>query len=376
MTRVGILGGGQLAQMLTQAAISLGLETVIFERFADSPASRITRHEIVGPWDDEAALRAFATLCDIVTLENEFVDASVLRQLEHIGLPVYPTAITLAAIQDKLIQKRRLESVGLPVPPYQPVTAPEDVLEAAQQYGWPLLLKARREGYDGYGNATLHAPDDVLPAWKRLADAGRTLLIEAFVPFSHELAVMVVRSRTGECHAYPVVETVQRNHICHIVRAPAMVAPAVATRATALAEQAVQAVDGVGIFGVELFLHENGSVLLNELAPRPHNSGHYTIEACVTSQFENHLRAVLGWPLGPGDMRTPAAVMVNLLGQRQGTTRTAGVSQALLEPDAHLHLYHKRDVRPGRKMGHITALGYSVVEAEAVALRAAAHVDL
>ncbi len=376
MTRVGILGGGQLAQMLTQAAISLGLETVIFERFADSPAGRITRHEIVGPWDDEAAMRAFARLCDVVTLENEFVDAGVLRQLEQIGLPVYPTALTLAAIQDKLIQKRRLESVGLPVPPYQPASAPEDVLEAAQQYGWPLLLKARREGYDGYGNATLQSPEEILPAWERLTGAGRALLIEAFVPFTHELAVMVVRGRSGECRAYPVVETVQRNHICHIVRAPAAVTPEVAGRATELAEQAVQAVDGVGIFGVELFLHEDGSVLLNELAPRPHNSGHYTIEACVTSQFENHLRAVLGWPLGPVDMRAPAAVMVNLLGQRQGPARPAGVSQALLEPGAHLHLYHKRDVRPGRKMGHITALGDSVVEAEAIALRAAARVEL
>ena len=145
----------------------------------------------VGPWDDEAALRAFATLCDVVTLENEFVDAGVLRQLEQIGLPVYPTALTLAAIQDKLIQKRRLEAVGLPVPPYQPASAPEDVLEAAQQYGWPLLLKARREGYDGYGNATLQSPEDILPAWEQLTGAGRALLIEAFVPFTQELAVMV-----------------------------------------------------------------------------------------------------------------------------------------------------------------------------------------
>lgn len=376
MTRVGILGGGQLAQMLTQAAISLGVETVIFERYTDSPASRITRHEIVGHWEDETVLRSFATLCDVVTLENEFVDAGVLRRLELLGLPVYPTAVTLAAVQDKLIQKRRFEAVGLPVPAYQPAATPDDVLKAAQDYGWPLLIKARREGYDGYGNATLHAPDDILPAWERLTGNGRLLLVEAFVPFTQELAVMVVRGRSGECRAYPVVETVQRNHICHIVRAPAALPPAVATQATDLAQQAVQAVDGVGIFGVELFLLNDGTVLLNEIAPRPHNSGHYTIEACITSQFENHLRAVLGWPLGPVAMRTPAAVMVNLLGQRSGIARPGGASQALLEPGAHVHMYNKREVRPGRKMGHITALGESVAEAEAIVLRAAARVEL
>lgn len=375
MTRLGILGGGQLAQMLTQAAISLGVETVIFERSADSPAGRITRHEIVGPWADEAALHSFTALCDVVTLENEFVDAHVLRRLEQAGLPVYPSAATLGAIQDKLFQKQRLQAAGLPVPAYQAVATPDEALSAAAAYGWPLLLKARRDGYDGYGNATLRDPDDLPQAWERLTRASR-LLAEAFVPFTRELAVMVVRGRDGACRAYPVVETIQRNHICHIVRVPAPVPPDVAHQAATLAQQAVQAVDGVGIFGVELFVLEDGTILLNEMAPRPHNSGHYSIEACVTSQFENHLRAVLGWPLGPTDMRAPAAVMVNLLGQRSGAARTDGIGSALAEPGAHLHIYGKREVRPGRKMGHVTVLGANVAEAETRAQRAAALVEL
>ncbi len=374
--RLGILGGGQLAQMLTQAAISFGVETVIFERSADSPAGRLTQHEIVGNWTDEALLKHFAALCDTITLENEFVDAAVLRQLEILGLPVYPTAATLSAIQDKLFQKQRCEAVGLPVPIYQVATSPADVLHLATQYGWPLLLKARRDGYDGYGNATIHGPDKLASAWEHLTRTGQALLVETFVPFRRELAVMVVRDRNGISRTYPVVETIQRNHICHIVRAPAAVSPQVAGRAVMLAQQAVEAVAGVGIFGVELFELEDGTVLLNEIAPRPHNSGHYTIEACATSQFENHIRAVLGWPLGLTEMRTPAAVMVNLLGQRHGLTSLDGIADALKEPGVYFHLYGKRETRPGRKMGHITVLDDTLAAAEARALHAAAMVTL
>ncbi len=375
-TRLGIFGGGQLAQMLTQAAISLGVETVIFERSADSPAGRLTRHEIVGAWDDANNLAEFAAHCDLVTLENEFVDAAILQQLEAQGLPVYPGAATLALIQDKLRQKECIAAAGLPVPHYRAVATPADVLAAASDYGWPLLLKARRDGYDGYGNATLHTPADIPAAWERLSRNGRELLVEAFAPFTNELAVMVVRGRDGEIRAYPLVETVQRNHICHIVRAPAPVTPAIAKRAIELAQSAVQAVAGVGVFGVELFLLADGTVLYNEMAPRPHNSGHYSIEGCVTSQFENHLRAVLGWPLAPTTLRAPAAVMVNLLGQRNGPANPAALQQALAVPGAHIHLYGKREVRVGRKMGHITALGATLDAAEAIARRAADLVDL
>ncbi|MEI7771398.1 MAG: 5-(carboxyamino)imidazole ribonucleotide synthase [Chloroflexales bacterium] len=376
MTRLGIFGGGQLAQMLTQAAISLGVETVIFERDTDSPAGRLTHAEIVGAWDDPALLDLFARRCDLVTLENEFVDAAILAGLEARGLPVYPSATTLALVQDKLLQKERIAAAGLRVPAFRRVDSPDDLPAVAAALGWPLLLKARRNGYDGYGNATLRGPADVLSAWDRLACGGSPLLAEAFVPFVRELAVMVVRGRDGAARAYPVVETVQRQHICHLVRAPAPIPAAAAAEAAALGLAAVEAVGGVGVFGVELFVLEDGQILFNELAPRPHNSGHYTIEACIASQFENHLRAVIGWPLAPTDMRAPAAAMVNLLGRRAGPVGPNALRAALDVPGTHLHLYGKRVSRVGRKMGHVTALGATLAEAEELALRAADLVDV
>lgn len=376
MKRIGVFGGGQLAQMLTQAAVSLGLETTIFERVADSPAGRLTRREIVGAWDDPAALARFAAQSDLVTLENEFVDAAILAQLEAQGIPVTPSSATVAVVQDKLLQKERIAAAGLALPPFRAVSSPEEVIAAGAVFGWPMMLKARRNGYDGYGNATVRHADDVAPAWERLTRGGSPLLVEAWAPFARELAVMVVRTHNGETRAYPVVETVQRNHICHIVRAPAPMPAAEAAAATELAVRAVEAVDGVGIFGVELFELPDGRVLYNEMAPRPHNSGHYTIEGCITSQFENHLRAVLGWPPGPTDMRAPAAVMVNLLGQYHGPVVGDVLRRALAVPGAHVHLYGKRENRVGRKMGHITALGATLAEAEAVARLAAECVDL
>jgi 5-(carboxyamino)imidazole ribonucleotide synthase len=374
MTRLGIFGGGQLAQMLTQAAIALGVETVIFERSPDSPAGRLTQREVVGDWADPDNIARFAAQCDLVTLENEFIDAAILAGLEQRGLMVLPGAATVAVVQDKLLQKQALQAAGLPVPEFRAVADPGAVLAAAGELGWPLVLKARRNGYDGYGNATLRGPDDLASAWDRLARG--PLMVEAFVPFERELAVMVVRGRDGVSRRYPVVETLQEHHICHAVRAPAPITAELALATADLAEAAVVAVGGVGIFGVELFLHDDGRVLVNELAPRPHNSGHYTIEGCLTSQFENHLRAVLGWPLGPTDLRAPAAVMVNLLGRRSGPATTEALRAAAGVPGAYLHLYGKRESRPGRKMGHITALGASLAEAEAIARRAASLVDI
>jgi 5-(carboxyamino)imidazole ribonucleotide synthase len=256
------------------------------------------------------------------------------------------------------------------------------------------VLKARRNGYDGYGNATVRTPDEIAPACERLGWPERALLVEAWVPFRRELAVMVARGRGGECVVYPVVETIQRNHICHVVRAPAAIDPALATRAAALAQRAVEAVDGVGVFGVELFEiaaagdggdgqggaadsdGQAGDILYNEIAPRPHNSGHYTIEGCVTSQFENHLRAVLGLPLGGAEMVAPAAVMVNLLGTKMGPAVAEGLADALAVPGAHVHIYGKPTARVGRKMGHVTALGQTLAEAETTARAAADAISL
>lgn len=376
--RVGIMGGGQLAQMMTQAAISLGLETAIFERTPDTPASRLTHHQLVGDWSDEMLLARFVQLCDVITLESEFVDASVLARIEQMGKPLFPTARTVALVQDKLIQKETMQAAGIALPKFRAVDDPKAIEALGAKWGYPLVLKARRDGYDGYGNATIQTPDEIQTAWERLGgSSGRLLFVEAFVPFAHELAVMVVRGRDGVTRTYPVVETIQQNHICHVVRAPAQViTPHQALIATTMALAAVQAIDGVGIFGVELFLLHDGTIWFNEIAPRPHNSGHYTIEACLTSQFENHLRAILGWPLGDTQLIAPFAVMVNVLGRHNGPAHENALRKALALGDIHIHMYGKRESRVGRKMGHVTVLGGDMRMAEDKARRAVDLIEL
>jgi 5-(carboxyamino)imidazole ribonucleotide synthase len=368
---LAILGGGQLARMTAEAAAPLGIEVAILEKEPQSPAARIAARALVGNFHDQQQLEELVHGALAATLENEFVEASILDWLASRGVSVFPTGRTLALVQDKLVQKRFMESAGIPVPAFQEVRAPEDVSEAGERWGWPLVLKARRNGYDGYGNATLERPEDARTAFDRLGWPERALLVEAWVPFRRELAVIVVRGRDGTVVVYPVVETVQSHHICHIVRAPGPVSPAVADQASAIARRAVEAAEGVGTFGVELFETPQGDILFNEIAPRPHNSGHYTIEGCITSQFENHVRAVLGLPLGSAQMTAPAAVMVNILGARNGPAHVPGLAEALAVDGAHVHMYGKLATRVGRKMGHVTALGATLAEAEERALAAA-----
>jgi 5-(carboxyamino)imidazole ribonucleotide synthase len=311
----------------------------------------------------------------VVTLENEFVDADNLRALEAAGYAIFPTARSIALVQDKLVQKQTLAAAGLPVPRFCAVENPEAVARAAREFGLPLLLKARRNAYDGKGNVTVRSLVDIASAWQKLGgNDGSELFAEAFCPFVKELAVIITRGRDGATATYPLVETRQRDHVCHIVCAAAPVAGEIGERALDLARRAVTTVGAVGSFGVEMFLAASGEILINELAPRVHNSGHYTIEACVCSQFENHVRAVLGWPLGVTRMVAPAAVMVNLLGDRKAVGRPVGIEQALAIPGVHVHIYGKAMSGAGRKMGHVTALGATPDEALATAQRAAAQI--
>ena len=370
--RLGLLGGGQLAKMLAQAASQLGCEVWIAEKESDCPAAAVAARTWVAPWDDLPTLLEFARACDVVSLENEFVPVESLEAMEQQGCTVRPGSNTFRRVRDKWAQKQTLAQAGLPVPTFAEVNGPEDVLAFARIHGWPVLLKARCHGYDGKGNATVHSPEELEPAWQRLGGPrGRRLFVEAFCRFERELAVMVTRAADGRCAVYPVVETVQRNHVCHIVTAPAPVDASVAHRAADIARAAIECIDGVGSFGVELFLEPDGRLCINELAPRVHNSGHYTIEACECSQFENHVRAVLGWPLGSPRMRTPAAAMVNLLGRCQGSGQPIGLEKALAVPGVHVHIYGKKTCAPGRKMGHVTALAETIEEALARAKQAA-----
>jgi 5-(carboxyamino)imidazole ribonucleotide synthase len=361
--------------MTALAGLQLGCDVVVLERNNYSPAANLASHSIVGDWDNPEALLKLASQVDVVTLENEFVDAGSLRALEAAGYPLYPTARSIALVQDKLVQKQTLAAAGLPVPRFQAVASVAELDQAGAKLGWPLLLKARRNAYDGRGNATLRSTADVAAAWKKLGgDAGRELFVEEFCDFATELAVIVTRGRDGASVSYPVVETVQRDHVCHVVNAPAPVPPEVAARAATVAQRAAAAVGAAGSFGVEMFLTRAGEIVVNELAPRVHNSGHYTIEACLCSQFENHVRAVLGWPLGSTAMVAPAAVMVNLLGATKAAGRPHGLERALAVPGAHVHIYGKAMSGAGRKMGHVTALGATIEEALATAQHAAAEI--
>ncbi len=372
--RVGILGGGQLARMTADAGRVLGLETVVLDPDTDAPAGQVTR-QVVGPLEPHDALARFARQIDVATLENEFVHRGALEYLAEHGVMVRPSIHTFGVIMDKLHQRAHMDAAGLSPTPYASIESPGDVPAFAARHGWPVVLKTRSQGYDGRGVAIARDAGEVESAWQRLGAGARALMAEGFVSFTHELAVMVVRNAHGDVAAYPVVETVQEEYICRVVRAPAAVPAAIAEQARDVATRAIAAIEGVGVFGVELFLGTDGRVTVNELAPRPHNSGHYTIDACVASQFENHLRAVVGLPLGSTSMTTPAAVMVNLIGTRSGTMDHlhTGAKQV---GDAWVHLYGKRDLRPGRKMGHVTAVGATLEEAERRAVQAADELGL
>lgn len=372
--RVGILGGGQLARMTAEAARALGLETVVLDPDTDAPAGQVTRL-VIGPLEPHDALARFARQIDLATLENEFVHRGALEYLAEHGVMVRPSIHTFGVILDKLHQRAHMDAAGLSPTPYAPIESPGDVPAFAARHGWPVVLKTRSQGYDGRGVAIARGAGEVDAAWQRLGSGVRPLMAEGFVSFTSELAVMVVRDAYGNVATYPVVETVQEEYVCRVVRAPAAVQPAIADQARHVAAQAITAIEGVGVFGVELFLGTDGRVTVNEIAPRPHNSGHYTIDACVTSQFENHLRAVAGLPLGSTSMTAAAAVMVNLIGTRSGTMDHlhTGARQV---GDAWVHLYGKRQLRPGRKMGHVTAVGATLDEAESRAQRAAGELGL
>jgi 5-(carboxyamino)imidazole ribonucleotide synthase len=374
MPRLGILGGGQLAKMTAQAASVLDVEVVIFAQRGDEPALKVTPYAVIGAWDDDEKLKAFAQQCEVATLESEFVDAAILRRLEALGVRVVPSPNTVEQVQDKYDQKRRMQAVGIDVPRFRRVSVATDVLDAAAEFGFPLMLKARRNGYDGYGNVLIQRAHDIAPALERLQ--GRELMVEAVVPFVRELAIIIARGTDGDIRDYPVVETVQKNGICHVVRCPAPIDEASALKAIEMGKRAVEAIDGVGVFGVEMFELPDNEVVFNEIAPRPHNSGHYTIEGTITSQFENHVRAVLGWPLGDVAQIAPATAMINILGERSGEPNPDALREALATDGVHIHLYGKREVRPGRKMGHITVLGYSVDGAEKVARLALSRLKL
>ncbi len=351
--RIGVVGGGQLARMTQRAAIDLGVQLHILTDDVAAPVLLAGAIHCPGSPNDLDSLLALAVSVDVVTLDHELVPNAHLATLESNGHYVRPSADAMLFAQDKLHARRQLQQKGFPVPAFSEVNDADDIAAFAKVHGWPVVLKARRGGYDGRGVRVLHESADLdqeLPTgiW----------LVEAHVSIAMEAAILIARRPSGERAVYPVIETVQQDGICRELIMPARMPPSLAADARLLAEELVETIDAVGIVAVELFITEDDKLVVNELALRPHNSGHATIEGSVTSQFENHIRAVLDWPLGNTNMRAPTAAMVNILGSATTGSLTQGLSRALAVPSAHVHVYGKQPW-PGRKIGHITVLADS-----------------
>ncbi len=356
---IGTIGGGQLAWMMGIAATRLGIPLAVQAASLDEPAVAIASHVVLGAVDDAAATATLANHCHVITFENEFVDIPSLQHLAAAGVEFIPPLPILDLLVDKLTQRQFLRQQGIPVPEFLPVETISDLQLAASQWGYPVVLKARRHGYDGRGTWIATTESELLAAWEGMGRA--PALVEAFVPFRRELAIMAARSRTGEIALYPVVQTQQERQVCRRV-----VTLSGNEQVNHLARAFLAALSAPGLFGLELFECEDGTVLVNEIAPRPHNSGHYTIEACETSQFEQLVRLAAGLPLGNTAMRVPAAVMVNLLGLEDGE---ADYEKRLQRISNHygttLHWYGKTQSRPGRKLGHATVVCHNVCGARA-----------
>ncbi|MEF8860550.1 MAG: 5-(carboxyamino)imidazole ribonucleotide synthase [Haloarculaceae archaeon] len=351
---LGVVGGGQLGRMLGEAAAPLGVEVIVSDPTPDCPARPVVRDQVVGDFDDEATIRELAERADVLTYEIELADPDALsRVAEETGTPVHPDPDTLRTIQDKLVQNRAFADAGIPLPEFRRVDDADDLRDAGEAFGWPVMLKARTGGYDGRGNLPVAGPEEAAEA---LAGIGGPALAEAFVEFERELAVIGVRG-TDDRRTFPVTETVHREEILRESVSPARTDERTRERARAVARDVLAEMDGRGVYGIELFEH-GADVLVNEVAPRPHNSGHWTIEGCLTSQFEQHVRAVLGWPLGSTDRRSPT-VSANVLGDvaEPAPAELRNVGRVLADPGLSLHWYGKREVRPLRKMGHVTAAG-------------------
>ena len=362
---VGIVGAGQLARMAQQAAIPLGIELCVLADAAHDSAAQVIPNVIVGDYRSPDDLRRLAKAVDVVTFDHELPDPAHLAALAAEGFVLRPAPHAKLFAQDKLHQRKRLFELGFPVPDHTAVSELAEVERFASRIGWPVVLKAPRGGYDGRGVFVVH---DAREAQAALARG--PLLAEAFVRLVRELAVLVARGPSGETVVWPLVETVQVDGILRELLVPAPVDEALAGEALDLGRRVAEAIDLTGVMAVELFDTGSG-LLVNELACRPHNSGHWTIDAAQTSQYANHLRAVLDWPLGSTAALAPAVVTVNVLGRSDGFDPADGLARALELPGVSVHLYGKL-ARPGRKLGHVTAMGNTAADVRDVARRAAA----
>jgi len=359
---IGIVGAGQLARMTIQAAIPLAIPIRLLADRADDGAAKVSSDVTIGSPNDFAALDAFSSQCDVMTFDHELVPFEHLLKLEAAGRTLYPSAATMALAQNKRLQREQFAAAGLPVPPFRIIEQSSQLVSFGRLLGWPVVLKAARGGYDGRGVWIASDEGSGVGLCEELLNLGVEVLAEQWVPIEREVAILVARRPGGETAVYPLVETIQVDGMCRELVAPAVVSDEIASEAYRIAEVVAGIAGVVGILAVELFVTE-GKVLINEIATRPHNSGHYSIEGCVTSQFEQHLRAVLDWPLGSTDLTAPFVVTVNIVGGDDGTDPTSRLAEALAVEGVHVHFYGK-GARPGRKLGHVTVTGKDLADVQ------------
>lgn len=360
--RVGIIGGGQLGKMIAHEARRMSLKVIVLDPTEGCPASGIADEQIVADFKDERAIMRLAGKSDVLTYEIELASSTALKDLEARTYPVRPAPETLHIVQNKFRQKSFLRQHKIDVADFERVRSEDHLYQLCDNFGFPVMLKACENSYDGRGNFLITSREQVRDAFNYFSE--KELMVEKFVPFTKEISIMVARNPSGEVASFPVAENIHKNGILDTSIVPAGINQEVELKAKSIAEMTMEVLKGAGIFGIEMFVTKKGDVLINEIAPRPHNSGHYTNEACSVSQFEQHLRAVLDLPLSKPELLCPA-VMVNILGNEHstGSYTIKGLRRLLSVPGVKLYVYGKKTSKPGRKLGHFTATGRTVEEA-------------
>ena len=374
--KIGIIGGGQLGKMMILEAKKMGFYVSILDPTKECPADSIADEHLVADFDDHQAIRELAEKTDLLTYEFEHIGVEILKKLEAEGYNIYPTAHSLEIIQNKFDQKTVLKNDGIAVPDFKKVANIKDIKNGAKEFGYPLMLKSCTGGYDGKGNYLINTEEEIKKAFNDLGAGEKPLMVERYIPFKKEISIIAARSLDGEMEVYPVGENDHKNNILYETKVPAEISDNLKNEAEDFAKEVLEVFEGVGIFCVEMFVTEDNELLVNEIAPRPHNSGHYSIEGCVTSQFEQHIRAIADLPLGDPSLIKPS-VMRNILGSgKKGKAEVVGFESALEVKGAKVHIYNKKMARPGRKMGHLTVTADNLNEAAQKAYKASELIDI
>ena len=353
--KLGIVGGGQLGKMLAIEAKRMFMHVIILDPSPDCPASYIADKVIVGDFSNEQKIFELAEESDLITYEIELANSKALIELQNKGYIVHPSPDTLKIIQNKYRQKSFLKENGIPTPSFELITSKDNLEKICLEYGFPVMLKACENSYDGRGNYLIKEKDQITTAFSYFS--GKQCMVEKFIDYKKEISIMIARNPSGNISYFPIGENVHKDNILHFTIAPAKIDKEIETKAIEIAVKTIKSLKGAGIFGIEMFIDKNNEVFINEIAPRPHNSGHYTIEACSISQFEQHIRAILNFPL-PKPFLISNAIMINILGPKEikGNYEINGVYKLFSMEGVKLHIYGKKVTNYHRKLGHVTVL--------------------